>query len=106
MSTASTATTTRESCFSHDVLAEEHITASHQMNLVNHLLKSQGRNPLQYEELLRRARTCEDIKPEALSILLDAAAQYPNPLKMDPANAETEMREAGLTLDDLLRPEE
>ena len=92
--------------FSHDVLAEEHITASHQMNLVNHLLKSQGRNPLQYEELLRRARTCEDIKPEALSILLDAAAQYPNPLKMDPTNAETEMREAGLTLDDLLRPEE
>ena len=92
--------------FSHDVLVEEYITASHQMNLVNDLLKSQGRNPLEYEEMLTRARTCEDIKPEALSILLDAAAQYPNPFKMDPANAEREMREAGLTLDDLLRPEE
>ena len=92
--------------FAHDVLAEEHITASHQMTLVNHLLKGQGKNPLEYEKMLTRARTCEDIKPEALNILLDAAAQYPNPFKMDPANAEREMREAGLTLDDLLRPEE
>ena len=92
--------------FGHDVLAGEHMSASHQMEPVNHLLKGQGRDPLQYEELLRRARTCEDIKPEALCVLLEAAASNPNPLRMDPTNAETEMREAGLTLDDLLRPEE
>ena len=92
--------------FAHDVLTTEHWMTSHQMDLVNHLLKGQGRNPLEYKEMLRRARTSEDIKPEALSILLEAAAKYPNPLQMDPTNAETEMREAGLTLDDLLRPEE
>ena len=92
--------------FAQDVLVSENWTTSHQMDLVNHLLKGQGKNPLEYEELLKRARTCEDIKPEALSILLEAAAKYPNPLQMDPTNAETEMREAGLTLDDLLRPEE
>lgn len=88
--------------FASDVLACESTHASHQGELINALRKSQGQPELDHSYIQEHARSYHDIKPRMLQILLEAAADFPNPKDLEPGEILEEMERQGLTIDDLI----
>ena len=89
--------------FATDVLACENHVKSHQGELINHLRDTEGMEPLEGKDIDRAARSYDDLTPEALQILLNAAEREIDPFTMDMDRAVREMEEAGLNLTDFVR---
>ena len=91
--------------FLEDVLACE-TYHSHQEDVVNAFLESQGRDPLRYEEIARRGRDYQDISPEAANFLLSRSEGGAQGGEADYKLLVKDALQKGLGLDDFLRPEE
>ena len=91
--------------FLEDVLACE-TYHSHQEDVVNAFLESQGRDLLRYEEIAQRGRDYQDISPEAASFLLSRSEGGAQGGEADYKLLVKDALQKGLGLDDFLRPEE
>ena len=89
--------------FAGDVLAIENSAKSHQGELINQLLKMDGRDILDREQMEATARGYEDITPQALEVLLNAAENHPDPFSMNMNLVTYAMRMGNLTIADFVR---
>ena len=87
-----------------DVLASEN-EHSHQEVLVRGLMESGGMEPLEHQELLRRARSYDDITPDAARFLLNCAGGGMHPEELDDAEIANQAMSNGFSLKDFLREE-
>lgn len=88
--------------FASDVLACEGSLISHQGQLINALREDKGLEPLPHDQMAQQARSYEDTKPQMMQILLEMAADNPDPHDLETAQAIRDMEEHGFTLDDLI----
>ena len=92
--------------FLHDVLTCEKEEDSHQDVLVNAMLKCQGMDELDHQEMARRARDHENLSPQAAAFLLSCAEGGMKPDELDSAEILNNALGNNFTLEDFLLPDE
>ncbi len=88
-----------------DVLACES-QHSHQDVLVNAMLKCQGMDELDHQEIARRAKDYEELSPQAAAFLLSCAEGGMKPDELDSDEILNNALGQGFTLEDFLHPAE
>ena len=92
--------------FLSDVLACEGQHHSHQDVLVNAMLKCQGMDELDHEEIARRARDYSELSPQAAAFLLSCAGGGMKPDELDSDEILNQALGNKFTLEDFLLPAE
>ena len=88
-----------------DVLACESQDV-HQERVINAMLEGQGSEPLEHSQVERRARSCRETSQETAEFPMECAVRGMGPDEMDPGHELRKAREKGITLEDLLNPDE